>query len=70
MPPRYLRDFNVDLKQAAVRSTAGKLKEKRAMMGGWWLFSNPKQHTIERIILTLARRSLRKAGYLKRLKAF
>ena len=61
---KYLSTFNVSKEAAEARSVEKHKVWNRFTEGG------PQQETVDRNVLSLARRSLRKAGYLRMLKEY
>jgi hypothetical protein len=64
----FMKTFGVDMQRAAIRD--GQSSERDPDKGGAFRTANVRDNTLDRTILTLARRSLRKAGYLKMLKKY
>ncbi|MDB6090368.1 MAG: protein IQM3-like [Gammaproteobacteria bacterium] len=64
----FIKTFGVDMQSAATRY--GESKARDPSLGNAYKSSNPRDNTLDRHILTLARRSLRKAGYLQMLKNY
>lgn len=63
----FLKTFQVDMDEAAKRRGASADRDIGARA---YTNSEPRENTLDRHILTLARRSLRKAGYLRMLKRY
>src|SRR5204863_4284373 len=61
---KYLSTFNVSEEAAAKRNAEKQQYQNRYTDG------KPRGESVDRNVLSLARRSLRKAGYLKKLKAY
>jgi hypothetical protein len=64
----FMKTFGVDMGSAAIRYGDSKVRDPSR--GNAYTSSKPRDNTLDRHILTLARRSLRKAGYLKMLKNY
>jgi hypothetical protein len=63
----FMKTFGVDMESAAKRNELSRVYDPELKA---YKSSNPRDNTLDRHILTLARRSLRKAGYLQMLKNY